>query len=172
MKSHVNQGLKVATVEHLKCSLHRYTFSIGAIRKWVELQCEGRVLNLFAGKTLLTIDEIRNDISPDMNADYHLDAFEFLQTWSGKKFNTVIMDPPYSYRKSMELYDGRICSPFYKIKQEIPRILMQHGRVITLGHHSIVMGRKRGFELEKVCIVSHGGAIHDTIISVERNCNN
>lgn len=156
---------------HLKCPLHRYTFSMFPIRHWVEQQCEGKVLNLFAGKTQLSVDEVRNDLNGDMNADYHLDASVFLQTWPGKKFDTVIIDPPYSYRKSMELYEGMVCSPFQKIKQHIHGVLAQGAKVITLGYHSVAMGKKHGFELEKVCIVSHGGAIHDTIISVERLCN-
>jgi hypothetical protein len=154
--------------EHIRCPLHRYTFSVTPIRHWVERNCEGRVLNLFAGRTLLQVDEVRNDLDPDMPAGYHLDALAFLRTWDGEKFNTVLLDPPYAFRKSMELYKGNICSPFRQLKDEISRVLNSDGLVITLGYHSIVMGSSRGFSLERVALFSHGGAIHDTIASVER----
>jgi len=173
MKNSINKLDQMGAVkwDYLKCPLHRYTFSRKPLRNWIEQECEGKVLNLFAGKTKLSIDEVRNDLSKDTEADYHDDALVFLQQWSGAKFNTVILDPPYSYRKSMELYNGVYCSQFQKIKQEIPNVLATGGKVITLGYHSVVMGRKRGFEIEKLCLISHGGAIHDTIISVERMYN-
>lgn len=148
--------------------MHRYTFSVSPVRRWVEKQCEGRVLNLFAGPTLLQVDELRNDLDPEMPADYHLDAGVFLESWQDEPFDTILLDPPYALRKSMELYKGIICSPFRRIKDAIPACLNPGGLVITFGYHSVVMGRNRLFSLEKVAVFSHGGAIHDTIGSVER----
>ncbi|UOE47837.1 hypothetical protein MTO98_25845 [Mucilaginibacter sp. SMC90] len=154
--------------EHVRCPLHRYTFSVRPVREWVEGNAEGHVLNLFAGKTLLALDEVRNDIDPDMTAEFHLDALEFLRTWKGRRFNTVILDPPYAYRKSMELYNGHICSPFRQLKDALLPVVQPGGLVITFGYHSIVMGRNREFKLEKLALFSHGGAIHDTIACLER----
>jgi len=154
--------------EHIRCPLHRYTFSVRPIRKWVERSCEGRVLNLFAGHTLLSVDEERNDLDTEMPADYHLDALEFLRSWQGEPFNTILLDPPYAYRKSMEMYKGMVCSPFRQLKHEIPRCLSPNGIVITFGYHSVVMGTGRNFTLERLALFSHGGAIHDTIASIER----
>ena len=154
--------------EHFRCPLHRYTFSVKPIRHWVDEHCEGRVLNLFAGQTLLNVDETRNDLDPEMPADYHLDALEFLRTWQDEKFNTILLDPPYAYRKSMEMYKGMVCSPFRQLKDEIPRCLEPGGIVITFGYHSVVMGKQRGFVTESIALFSHGGAIHDTIAAVER----
>src|ERR1700733_1569622 len=94
--------------EHIRCPLHRYTFSVRPIRDWVERVCEGRVLNLFAGRTPLNMNETRNALDPMAPADYHLDALAFLRTWQGEKFNTILLDPPYAYRKSMEMYKGII----------------------------------------------------------------
>jgi len=156
-------------IEHIRCPLHRYTFSVKAIRQWVEQRCEGRVLNLFAGPTKLAVDELRNDLDSAMPADHHLDALQFLREWQGKRFDTILLDPPYAIRKSMELYKGIVCSPFRQLKDVIPACLAPGGLVITFGYHSVVMGRNRGFTLERLVIFSHGGAIHDTIASVERN---
>lgn len=154
--------------DYIKCPLNRYTFSVKPIREWVERNCEGRTLNLFAGKTKLNIDEVRNDLDTEALADYRMDALEFLRTWKGEKFDTILLDPPYAYRKSMEMYKGIKCSPFKQLKDEIPSILNKAGKVITFGYHSNTMGGNRGFQVEKIGLFSHGGAIHDTIASVER----
>jgi len=103
-----------------------------------------------------------------MPADHHLDALEFLETWQETKFRTILLDLPYAYRKSMELYKGIVCSPFRQMKDAALHCLEPGGIVLTFGYHSIVMGRNRNFRLERVALFSHGGAIHDTIASVER----
>ncbi len=153
---------------YIKCPLNKYTFSVIPIREWVEYVCEGIVLNLFAGKTKLNINEIRNDLDSDALSTYKKDALQFVKEWKGKKFNTILLDPPYSYRKSMEMYKGFKASPFRQLKDEMPRILKNNGIIITFGYHSNVMGKKRGFIVERIGLFSHGGAIHDTIASVER----
>ena len=64
---------------HIKTPLHRYTFDVKPIREWVEHNCIGKTLNLFAGKTKLNIDEIRNDLDEEAIADYRMDALEFVE---------------------------------------------------------------------------------------------
>jgi hypothetical protein len=145
------------------------TFSVEPIRQWTVSWCRGRTLNLFAGETKLPeVRETRNDIRPEMPADYHVDALEFVKTWKGKPFHTIILDPPYSYRKSMEMYDGAVQSPFNAIKNGLLKIITEKARVITFGYHSVVMGHNRGFSGVAILLMSHGGAIHDTIAVVEK----
>ena len=154
---------------YLQAPLHKYTFKIKPIRDWVEENCEGMVLNLFAGPTKLNVSETRVDSNPEMLADYHQDALEFLRNWKSKiRFDTVLLDPPYAYRKSMEHYNGHIASPFKQLKDEIPKVLYPGGKVITFGYHSKSMGKIRGFEIEHILLISHGGAQHDTIATIER----
>jgi 23S rRNA G2069 N7-methylase RlmK/C1962 C5-methylase RlmI len=153
---------------YMKTPLRRYTFENRRIREWVEQHVEGDVLNLFAGKTFLNCREVRNDLREEMPAHYHMDALELVKGWDGKPFDTVILDPPYAYRKSMTKYDGAVSSPFNKVKDEIVRILSVEGIVITFGYHSNVMGEKRGFQQDHLLVMSHGGAIHDTIAIIER----
>ena len=153
--------------DYMRTPLRRYTFENKRICEWVRAQCYGSVLNLFAGKTTVCESEVRNDVDPSMPAEYHLDALAFAERWPAEPFDTVILDPPYSYRKSMEMYGGRVQSPFNAMKDALLRILAPEGRVITFGYHSNVMGGKRGFELVKLLVMSHGGAIHDTIAAVE-----
>ena len=86
----------------------------------MEHYCEGKVLNLFAGKTLLNVNEIRNDLRYNMPADWHMDALELCKMWRGVSFNTILLDPPYAYRKSMEMYERAVCSPFNALKKCYP----------------------------------------------------
>lgn len=148
-------------ITYLKTPLNKYTFSVKPIRDWVETQCVGRTLNLFAGKTKLNIDEVRCDIDLTMKADYYMDALDFL-TENTENFDTVLLDPPYSYRKSMEMYNGHKSSRFNQLKD-----LIKSKRVITFGYQSVSMGKKRGYTQEEILLMSHGGAIHDTIAVVE-----
>ena len=153
---------------YMKTPLHKYTFRSSKIREWVERQVEGRVLNLFAGEVRLNCREVRNDIREEMNAKYHLDALDFVKRCKDNRFNTVLLDPPYSYRKSMEMYGGKVMSPFNALKASIPIILRDKGVVITFGYHSVSMGKKRGFVQEHLLVMFDGGAIHDTLAIKER----
>jgi len=155
----------------IKTNLRRYTFECKKIKKWVEKKSSGKVLNLFAGKVKLNLNEIRNDIDKKMNAEFNMDALDFVEKWNGKKFDTIILDPPYSYRKSMEMYKGNLNSRFKRIADEIPRILKAHGVVISFGYHSSFMGNIRGYKLKELCVFAHGGAQHCTIAIIEQRMN-
>lgn len=154
-------------LEYMKTPLNKYTFSIRPIRKWVEGNSKGKVLNLFAGKTKLNLDEVRIDSDKAMNANVYMDAYDFVKDCN-KKFDTIILDPPYAYRKSMEMYNGNKASRFNQVKDLIPKLLNKDGIVITFGYHSVSMGKGRGFIQDKILLMSHGGAIHDTIAVVEK----
>lgn len=153
-------------MERICQPLHRYTFSAPKIRAWVEAVSSGKVLNLFAGITRLNLTETRVDLDASTNPDFCMDALEFVQQCCDS-YDTVILDPPYAYRKSMEKYKGIVASPFRQLKDEIARIVPVNGIVVTFGYHSNSMSKSRGFELSRVCLICHGGAQHDTIAIVE-----
>lgn len=154
-------------LELINTNLRRYTFQSPKIKTWVEANSQGRCLNLFAGKTKLNIDEVRNDIDESMNAEFHKDAVDFVRDWNGEKFDTIILDPPYAYRKGMEMYNGNYTSRFKMLADAIPNILKPNGKAITFGYHSTFLSKKRGAELIKLCIFAHGGAQHCTIAIIE-----
>ena len=95
------------------------------------------------------------------------DCIENLKSMKDNSIDLIILDPPYAYRKSMEMYNGHKASKFNMIKDSIHKILNKNGIVITFGYHSVSMGKSRGFVQEKVLLLSHGGAIHDTIAVIE-----
>jgi len=155
-------------LELLKTNLKRYTFESPKIKEWVEENSQGKVLNLFSGKTKLNLNETRNDIDKEMIADYYKDAVDFVKEWKGEKFDTIILDPPYAYRKAMEMYNGNYSSRFKQLADVIPNILNKDGRVISFGYHSTFLGEKRNFKLNKLCVFAHGGSQHCTIGIVEK----
>ena len=147
----------------------RYTFEQPKLKKWVEEQCKGYVLNLFAGKTLLDVDELRVDVDTEMPADYHMEAYEFVagEVKRGTKYDTIVLDPPYNVRKAREKYEGRWIGKLTKIKNVLPDLLEEGGRVITLGYDTVGMSKSRGFEKKAICVVCHGGDHNDTLCLVE-----
>ncbi len=147
--------------------LHQYTFKAPQVKQWVEDNCVGKTLNLFAGTTKLLVDELRVDLDKETNPDFCMDALEFVQT-TQSIFNTIILDPPYAYRKSTEKYKGYMASPLTQLKDALIRILPIGGIVITFGSHGNSMGTNRGFELQRVFLMYRGGAQHDTIALVEK----
>lgn len=148
--------------------LNKYTFKAPKIRAWVIVHCKGNVLNLFAGPTMLGVNEVRVDLDKTMKDAIYMDALDFVKLLiNTNRYDTIVIDPPYSYRKSMELYKGHRNSRFKQLLDEIPKILKGDGRIITFGYHSSVMGKKRGFKIVEILLISHGGAIHDTIATVE-----
>jgi len=154
-------------LELINTNLRKYTFEAPKIKLWVEQNANGKCLNLFAGKTKLNLDEVRNDIDINMPADYHKDTVDFVREWDGEKFDTIILDPPYAYRKAMEMYNGHYASRFKQLADELHRILVDNGRIISFGYHTTFMGKKRGFQLDKLCVFAHGGAQHATIGIIE-----
>ena len=144
----------------------KFTFEQPQLKKWTERNCKGKVLNLFAGKTKLSVDEYRIDISPYMLADYYGDAYGFVDN-TDLRFDTVILDPPYNLRKAREKYNGVYIGSFTKIKNRLSHILNHNGRVITLGYDTVGMSRRRGFKKVAICIVCHNGDHNDTLCLVE-----
>lgn len=162
-------------MEIINTNLRRYTFESPKIKKWVEDNCNGKTLNLFAGKTKLDIEnEIRNDIDPEMMSDTNMDAMDCVLFYKNKKmlFDTIVLDPPYAYRKAMEMYNGNYSSRFKQIADNISDVLSPNGKVVSFGYHSTFMGKKRGFDLIKMCVFAHGGAQHCTIAIIEQMSQN
>jgi len=145
----------------------KWTFEQPKLKLWIEKWSKGKVLNLFAGKTKLNLDEYRIDLSDEFEPDYLGDAFEFVKT-TKMKFDTIILDPPYNLRKSREKYNGVYIGSLTKIKNELPRILNKNGLIISLGYSSTGMSKSRGFEKIAICLICHNGDHNDTICLVEK----
>ena len=146
----------------------KFTFQMPKVKLWVEENCEGKVLNLFAGITRLDLPEIRVDVNKEMVADYYMDAYEFVKTKSFIKFDTIILDPPYNLRKAREKYQGKYIGKLTKLKNELSNLLNPGGIIISFGYATTGMSKSRGFKKEHILVICHNGDHNDTLVVIER----
>jgi len=150
---------------------NKATFSIKPIGRFIEEEIEGCevIIDPFARNA--KIATVTNDLNPECDSDYHLDALDFLNNFEDASVDGVLFDPPYSLRQLKECYDGVGCSLsqhqtqhfFSDLKDEISRVCRVGATVISFGWSSLGMGESRGFEKIRILMVPHGGIHHDTL---------
>lgn len=151
------------------------TFSIKPIRQFItEEMTPGLWIDPFANASKLAT--ITNDLNPEYDTNYHLDALDFLRLFDDETVDGVLYDPPYSVRQVAECYKGvglnvtqdkTQCSFWSDQKKEISRILKPGGKVISFGWNSGGIGSKYGLAIRRILLVPHGGYHNDTIVVVE-----
>jgi len=157
---------------------NKKTFSILPIKGLLsdEVGKEERWVDPFCGGVRLTPETITNDMNPNISADYHMDALDFLKEIGDGAVDGVVYDPPYSLRQVSECYKGvgrevtmETTQASWRAKHldEIARVLRPGGKAICFGWNSSGVGKKRGMVLKKVLLVPHGGSHNDTICTVE-----
>lgn len=153
------------------------TFDIKCIRKLIQKYLKDEMVSIdpFANKCKLA--KITNDLNPEYDTDYHLDAVDFLKQFDDNSIDFVFYDPPYSLRQVSECYKNvgipvtmETTQSSWRTKHinEISRVLKPNGIVMCFGWNSSGIGEKRGMELIEVLLVAHGGSHNDTICTVER----
>ena len=154
---------------------NKWTFEIKPIRKLI-YKYGGDFkewIDPFAGMN--SPAEIRNDLNPDMPAEYHLKAKEFAKQLNSQ-FNGCLFDPPYSNRQIKECYEsiGLTFNQndsqglFQKEKKIFAPLIRTGGFAICFGWSSNGFGKQLGFKLVEILLVSHGGSHNDTIVTVEQ----
>lgn len=161
--------------------LNKNTFSIGAINELIHKYLRPDFLSIDPFSNSSKLAKITNDLNPEINSDYHMDAVDFLKTFDDNSIDFVFYDPPYSLRQVSESYKniGRQVTmadtqSSWRTKHinEISRILKPNGIVISFGWNSSGVGKKRGFEIIEILLVAHGGSHNDTICVVEKKKQN
>lgn len=153
------------------------TFEIKCIAKFIERYNSPNIISVdpFANKN--RIAKITNDLNPEFKTNYNLDALDFLKTFEKDSIDLLLFDPPYSPRQVSECYKamGKTVnmqttqSSFWSnLKDEISRIVSVNGVVLCFGWNSGGIGIKRGFNMEEIMLVAHGGWHNDTICTAER----
>jgi predicted methyltransferase len=112
-----------------------------------------------------------------MPTTHHMPALHFLKSLPDEHFDGVLYDPPYSPRQVRECYDGLLDKEHTKwdgratfwsdTMNECTRILKPKGKLIAFGWTSQGGGLSRGFEMQRILLVPHGGRHNDTIVTVE-----
>ena len=153
------------------------TFSIKPINELIHryLKEDLLVIDPFANANKLAT--VTNDLDPQYDTDYHLDALDFLKQLKANSVDLVLYDPPYSPRQVSESYkllDMSVnmattqSSYWSKQKRQIARIVKVGGYVISCAWNSGGIGKKYGFEIQEILLVAHGGWHNDAIVTVER----
>lgn len=155
---------------------NRWTFTIKPIAELVARYVgDGRGwVDPFAG--MYSPAEFTNDLNPKMPTRYHMEAVDFCRQLSGREYNGILYDPPYSLRQIMECYDkfGATVDKVWattKFYSDVKRLLAPKvqlgGFALSFGWNSIGLGKTRGFEIVEILLVSHGRLHNDTICTVE-----
>lgn len=165
-------------IERIWAMPNHSTFKIKPIAELLhEEVIEGLWIDPFCGDC--SPAQIKNDLNPNITADFHVDAIEFLKGFDSESVNGVLYDPPYSVRQVAECYkmvgipvtQETTRANFYtRIKNEIARVTKHGGKVISFGWNTNGVGKTLGFEMVRILLIPHGGIHNDTICVVEIKC--
>lgn len=72
------------------------TFQIKPIYELIHKYAFGKIIDPFANDN--KIATVTNDLNPEYDTDYHMDATDFLKMFDDNSVDTVLYDPPYSPR--------------------------------------------------------------------------
>lgn len=135
---------------------NKNTFDIKPISELLSryLKLDQYSIDPFTNKNRLA--QICNDLDPQYNCQYQLDAIDFLKIHHDGIVDLVLYDPPYSPRQVSECYKslGKTvnmqttqASYWSNQKKEISRIVKLGGHVITCGWNTGGIGKTSGFEI-------------------------
>ena len=168
-------------IERVWSMPNQWTFKIPAIAKLLREEMHKEELgedkfvwlDPFAGE--YSPATLRNDIEETHEAEYHMDALEFLKSrWQDCHVEGVLFDPPYSVEQCLRCYTPKFkgtagrAEYWAKCKDEIAGLVRVGGKVISFGWDSCGCGKKRGFEITRILLVCHGACHNDTIVTVEK----
>lgn len=153
------------------------TFSIAPIADFLDRWLDGSeiVIDPFARNSKRAT--VTNDLNPKSDAQFHMDAREFLAGCEVTA-DAVLFDPPYSPRQISELYqsigrpvgteDTQNARLYKSVRDLLDARLRPGGVALSFGWNSAGFGKSRSYELLEVLLVAHGGAHNDTICVAER----
>jgi hypothetical protein len=110
-----------------------------------------------------------NDLNPDTAAEYHLDAVEFLKmlVTKGVKADLIILDPPYSMHQQTVTYGQTKQIALTAVYNLASELLTVGGFALTFGFNSNGLGKERGYCVDELYLIAHGGHHNDTICMAE-----
>ena len=154
------------------------TFSIPPIGSFVMRYLRGVSVDPFARNKRLATHT--NDLSPETTAAFHMDAELFCQMLAGQGVvcDVALFDPPYSPRQISAVYksvgltvgmkETQSALLYKRVRDALDKIMRPGGVVLSFGWSTNGMGIGRGYTLDEVLLVAHGGAHNDTICIAER----
>jgi len=81
------------------------TFTVKPIKELIAAHItDGIWVDPFSRNSPFRKQCVTNDLNPEIEADYHFEALEFLRTFHDASVDGVLFDPPYSPRQISECY--------------------------------------------------------------------
>jgi hypothetical protein len=123
------------------------------------------------------ITTVTNDINPDIESDYHMEALEFLKTIPSNSVDLLLFDPPYNPARSkhfIETFNVKrnklytMTNYWTFLKDEISRIVKKGGVVFSISYTSSGIGKSKGFEIEDIMILNHELSTMDVFCVMDR----
>jgi len=157
---------------------NKLTFTIKPIKEIVEKYVIDKkvIIDPFANQS--KYGTITNDLNPEFDTNYHLDALSFLKLIDSNSADLVLYDPPYSITQAAQCYkdygkdklEKNVANMGYwgDCKNEVARILKKDGIALICGWSTNGIGINRNFKMIEILMVPHGGSKNDTIITVEK----
>lgn len=152
-------------IERVWAMPNKWTFTIKPIKRLLHEEVTGNFwVDPFAGENGAVYAHHTNDIERS-----GVDAFAFLKGFKDEVADGVLYDPPYSITQARMYGKKEFSSMKYwsDCKDEIARIVRPGGKAICFGWSSMGLGKNRGFEMNRILLVPHGGSRNDTICTVE-----
>jgi hypothetical protein len=168
---------KLPIINRVWAMPNKNTFSIKPIKELIYKYHNNNLISIEPFANSSRIGTITNDLDPDFDTDYHLDALDFLKLFDNNSIDIIYYDPPFSPRQVSECYkklgmtvnmETTQSSFWGNLKKEISRITKPGGIVISFGWNSNGIGKINGFEIIEILMVAHGGNHNDTICTVEK----
>ena len=121
---------------------------------------------------------VSNDLDPQFNTTYNLEAHEFAKLDLGNDFDLILFDPPYSLRQLKDCYNGigkelelwQTHNMWGKCKDDLVSKLKIGGYVISFGWNTQGFGKNRGFEKREINNFQSAGAEdrYNLLVTVEQ----
>ena len=153
------------------------TFSIKPIEEFVLRYLTRSLVSIDPFARNRALATWRNDIDPATAAPSHMDAEDFCRSVDIKA-DLALFDPPYSPRQISECYKGfgreittkdtQNAALYKRVRDALNPLIVPGGIVLSFGWSSNGMGKGRGYKIEEILLVAHGGAHNDTICIAER----
>lgn len=148
-----------------------WTFQTGMVRRVVEGALQGRVLNACAGKTPLRHNDevVRNDMNPEMDADYHVDVIAIDETFQPDSFETVVFDPPYDQAQADEHYESMHDRQRGPARRKLAELVAPGGVFVELGwnDHSPALAFD-GWQREALHYYRRGPSYQPVFLTIDR----
>lgn len=160
------------------------TFSIPPISRLLDRWLDKRTIIVDPFARSSKRGTLTNDLDPAQPTCFNMEAAMFCSYLLGsgligptKWAHAVLFDPPYSPRQISESYksigrtvgvtDTQNARLYKEVRDGLDALMAKGSVAVSCGWNSAGFGKERGYRVEEILLVAHGGAHNDTIVVVE-----